>query len=275
MKCAEFQSQLPVMLKQQLDTGSLVIAEQHLATCPQCLLRWSEAVEAMQAPAQNRNFSANVLSAMGMDPCAAALDALCEQSGLENRIDDTVALHLETCASCAELSLTLQQLNFELPSLRELPVPPGFTARTLKALGQTGRQQETDSAPSTWQQKLRGIARRPRFAIEASYVLSLCLVLAVASPTFGGNGLEEVNDLITSARDLGEQQYQILKQQNDLLMRSSKEQWNKIYDTTYVQIATNTKRTQQWFNQQTTQLLESFESAQQTLFGGEEPSQNI
>ncbi len=94
--------------------------------------------------------------------------------------DDRALLeaHLEHCPACAALARNLAVLRATLPSFASLDPGPSFTAQVLAA---TSRAQPATLADrlSAW---LRPWLSRPRFALEAAYVCTLLLVLAVGNP---------------------------------------------------------------------------------------------
>lgn len=277
MNCRDFQLNLPEMLADQLGDSLLLEAEQHLGCCPRCLVQWTEALTGTQSQPAQAKLASKVLNILQLDVCVAAQDALCEQKPEILALDESLAMHLETCPDCAALSQVVLQLNHELPALREIQAPIFFTSRVL---ARTSKQRPTPNEPSviqknTWRSLSKRISQRPRFAIEAAYVLSLSLVIAIGTPALGLDRRSDVDQIISSARSLGEQQSQMLREQNDQIVRSSREQWVKLYDTTYTQITTNTQRTQDWINTQAAQLMQTVEFAQETLFGSAEQQQNI
>jgi predicted anti-sigma-YlaC factor YlaD len=277
MNCADFQHYLPQMLAEVLEPSQLLLVEQHLASCPQCLVLWTDALADGQALSVQPSLASNVLNTLGLNPCIAAQDALCEHKDPTLQLDTTVALHLEGCPDCAALSQTVLELNRELPTLCEIPVPEKFT---LQVLARTSRQVQmptefTNIKRKSWRSMAKRVSQRPRFAIEAAYVLSLSLLFVISTPTLGLDRRDDVDQIIYSARSLGELQSQIIREQNDLILRSGREQWDKLYDTTFTQITVNTQRTQEWINAQATQLMRTVESAQETLFSSENQQQNI
>lgn len=277
MNCADFQLKLPAMLAEKLSPSTLLQTEQHLASCPDCLVKWSDTIAVQAAQSSRPNIAANVLNALGLDTCIAAQDALCDHRCDTLQLEPTVAMHLESCPDCAALSQIVLRLNNELPTLCEKSVPLNFTLRVLNRTSYVKQApaKNTATGKQSWRAFARQVSQRPRFAMEAAYVLSLSLVITLGTPLFGQDGLNDVNQIISGARILGEQQSQLILEQNNLLVRSSREQWDKLYDTTYTQITTNTQRTQEWLNEQATQLLQTVESAQETLFGPNSPQQNI
>lgn len=277
MNCADFQLNLPAMLAEKLSPSTLLQTEQHLASCPHCLVQWSDTIAAQAAQSSSPNIAANVLNTLGLDSCIAAQDALCDHKCDTLQLEPTVAMHLESCPDCTALSQIVLRLNAELPTLRDISVPLGFTLRVLNRTNYVRQAPANDLATGkqSWRAFAKRVSQRPRFAIETAYVLSLCLVLTLGTPLFGQDGLSDVNQIISGARTLGEQQSQLIREQNNLLVRSSREQWDRLYDSTYTQITTNTQRTQEWINEQATQFMQTVESAQETLFGPNSAQRNI
>jgi hypothetical protein len=106
-----------------------------------------------------------------------------------------LALHLEGCAECRALSAALAALAEDLPALAEVPPEPGFVegvlARTSQAapavpvLERWVRRAESvaDAVAGAWRRSWPAWVRRPRFAWEAAFVLTLVL-----TPVFAAAG---------------------------------------------------------------------------------------
>jgi hypothetical protein len=67
----------------------------------------------------------------------------------------------------------------ELRGLAEMDPGPGFTARVLR---HTSQRPAAERWRAGWAAGWRALVRRPRFAWEAAYVVTLCIVLAVGNP---------------------------------------------------------------------------------------------
>lgn len=106
-----------------------------------------------------------------------------------------LALHLEGCAGCRALAAALSALAEDLPALAEVPPEPGFVEGVL---AHTSRAAPAVPVLERWARRLAGSlaalagawrrtwpvwVRRPRFAWEAAFVLTLVL-----SPVFAAAG---------------------------------------------------------------------------------------
>lgn len=134
---------------------------------------------------------------------AAALDPGTAPADWARRPE--IAAHLRCCASCQDWldafvagerawadapdaaftervvarTSVLDTILGELPALAEMDPGPGFAERVLLATS-------LKPAPEGWRSRLAGawpaLVRRPRFAWEAAYVATVCLVLAFGNP---------------------------------------------------------------------------------------------
>lgn len=106
-----------------------------------------------------------------------------------------LSLHLEGCAGCRALAAALAALAEDLPALAEVSPEPGFVEGVL---GRTSRAAPAVPVPERWARRLSASpaalagawrrawpvwVRRPRFAWEAAFVLTLVL-----SPVFAAAG---------------------------------------------------------------------------------------
>lgn len=106
-----------------------------------------------------------------------------------------LALHLEGCAECRALAAALAALARELPALAEVAPDPAFVAdvlaQTSRAAAATAPPRRPARAPATpwvglaaaWRRSWPRWVRRPRFAWEAAFVLTLVL-----SPVLAASG---------------------------------------------------------------------------------------
>lgn len=153
----------------------------HHAACVSCQ-RWLETfMQGLEDARGLATVAAGVAARTGGRPCERARD-------LAGRaVDDPLAAmdralvdgHLAVCADCREFVLTLEAVVATLPELAELDPGPVFTARVLAATSQRPARAR-DFA--WWQRQWDALVRRPRFAIEAAYALTLCLVLVTGNP---------------------------------------------------------------------------------------------
>ena len=90
-----------------------------------------------------------------------------------------VAQHLAACADCRDVAAEMAAAIATLPTLAVLDPGPWFTARVLAA---TSRRQAAARFADRWRQAWSSLAERPRFALEAAYVLTLVFVLVAGNP---------------------------------------------------------------------------------------------
>lgn len=141
------------------------------------------------------------MSALACDRCRGLLigDAVTAAARAE------VAAHLTACPACRAFAEALRAgdqawlaedeaafcdgvlartsladaLAEELRNLAEMDPGPGFTASVLL---HTSERPAAERWRAGWAAGWRALVRRPRFAWEAAYVVTLCLVLAVGNP---------------------------------------------------------------------------------------------
>lgn len=132
-------------------------------------------------------------------PVCGRAHELLPAEGLPETDRRLLALHLEGCAECRALAAALAALAEDLPALAEMAPEPGFAE---DVLARTSRAAPAVPALERWARRLAGglsgnwaalaggwrrtsavWVRRPRFAWEAAFLLTLVL-----SPVFAAAG---------------------------------------------------------------------------------------
>lgn len=143
----------------------------------------------------NRDFVRDVLARTSGSACDRACGLLPEltDGSLELLDRQLVRRHLEHCAGCRALAVTLGWLGGELASLVELDPGPDFTAgvlartsgrgaaaqaRRTAQVAQSGPGGLMDRLGQWWQDRIL----RPGFALQAAYAATVILVLLTATP---------------------------------------------------------------------------------------------
>ena len=135
-------------------------------------------VPEVEAPS---DLAASVLARTTGSACSRAREILPSLTGeTATSVDaELLALHLERCGPCAELSLALDRLAVDLPALAEVRPDRRFAwevlARTARRPSQ-GLDTPLRRPAAVWQR----LVVRPRFAAEGAYLGSL-LIAAVVS----------------------------------------------------------------------------------------------
>jgi len=153
----------------------------HPAMCPGCR-RWLEAFASGQAAAAGAlGLAAGVMARTAHGACTRAreLSAVAIDEPLPAMERALVASHLENCAGCRAVVPEMEGALAALPSLAAIDPGPAFTARVLAA---TSRRPACSRALDRWRRRWETLVLRPRFAIEAAYALTLCLVLVTGNP---------------------------------------------------------------------------------------------
>lgn len=162
-----------VLLKRRPDLAA------HHAECLSCR-RWLEAFTAgTEAVAGVPAFAAGVMARTAATACARAreLSASAFDAPLPAVERSLVEAHLEICAGCRAVVAEMVTAMAALPALAEAEPGPWFAARVLAAT--SGRPAPAREA---WRRRWAALVSRPRFAIEAAYALTLCLVLVTGNP---------------------------------------------------------------------------------------------
>jgi hypothetical protein len=212
--CHDFEARLEALDTLPADERAACL--RHAAGCPECselleLARMGMLAEEEEAGAPVESLVGAVMASTSGPACDRALERLaaCTDAGADGApADPLVALHLETCPGCRSLAGAMAALAVDLPRLAEVRPDSGFAdqvlRRTLPATVRLRRWWRSTAGPAflgTWER----LARRPRFAWEAAFVVTVAfLPLIVASgPTLAAapaRGAEEVARLAKEAR---------------------------------------------------------------------------
>jgi anti-sigma factor RsiW len=184
VRCRDVIERLDRLAAGGLDARERREVERHLESCAGCAgLARALGEDAQDLP--EIDLVASVLERTSGSPCASAWERL--PGWVDAELGETdaalVRSHVEGCAGCAALAGALARLREELPLLAEPRLDDRFTTDVL-------RRTSRSSAPVTAQAPLRdrlrewiqGLARRPRFALEASYVGGVLLFLVFGTP---------------------------------------------------------------------------------------------
>ncbi|MCB1045107.1 MAG: hypothetical protein KDC35_19345 [Acidobacteria bacterium] len=131
---------------------------EHIRNCDTCMSCWVDQLGSV--PDQVTAFIKNT----SLDPCQALQTRLI--GGID---DDLLQEHADHCKPCGELVAALDWADNNLTALREDIPDPNFVATVIAVT--------SGSRPwwSTMMKKLSQLAMRPRFALEASFVMSIVL----------------------------------------------------------------------------------------------------
>lgn len=112
---------------------------------------------------------ADVTALTGIDPCKSSR----EHIFFDEDADPLLAEHLGNCESCAELALTVMQMGGDLAFLTDLEPDDGFVSDVMKATLPKARPLLAQGL----RERLQTLIRRPRFAMESAFVLTLAVFL--------------------------------------------------------------------------------------------------
>jgi predicted anti-sigma-YlaC factor YlaD len=183
MNCEAFERRLDDLLDGRCTADGWREAEAHLAGCPRCR-RVFEAVagraDDMDA-AGHESLAGSILARTSGGGCEAARDWLCDfvDGSLAAFDRDLVGGHVDHCPACAELAATLAETASVLPSFATLAPRFGIIPGVLAATSRRPVRQTLGDRVSAW---LARAAERPRFSLEAAYVLTVLLLVVLGNP---------------------------------------------------------------------------------------------
>ena len=177
--CRRFEDVLEAFLDGTLADADARAARAHLRTCPDC----HELALIAGAPVQSApDLTTQVLARTSGPSCERAKENLCEfvDGGAGTVEAELIRMHISACADCALLSNVLVELTTDLPLLAEIRLDERFTADVL------ARTIPAPRKTATWidrlVQGLDQLMRRPRFAFEGAYVLTVLLLVVLGVP---------------------------------------------------------------------------------------------
>jgi hypothetical protein len=153
----------------------------HPAGCDDCRAWLAAFVRGSMTVAGLPGFAAGVIARTAPAPCARArhLSAAAFDGPLPDVDRMLVAEHLDGCAACRAVVAEMTACVATMPELAAGEPDAGFYARVLAA---TSRRPERGAWWGTVRRRWNALVNRPRFALEAAYALTLCLVLATGNP---------------------------------------------------------------------------------------------
>lgn len=177
MDCDRFHAWLEAFLAGDLDEDRSIAMRAHAAGCTEC----AAVVGAGSAPALDDDLVLRpVLAATSGRSCARVQDVLAGDPEADEARRRWAAAHIAHCPHCADVARVLDELPLILPTLASADPGPDFTAGVLLA---------TLPRPSLWSVFLTRMRdhfarwrRRPEFAQELSFALTVLLVLVTLVP---------------------------------------------------------------------------------------------
>jgi len=165
--------------------------ERHLEGCDACSeLHATRAVQLEAGVGPPADLVEAVLVRTSGPACRSSHDRLADWTdGMLAPADAALMRsHLERCDPCNALARTMARMSGELPLLAELEPGPGFAELVLERTSLTRATPTASSGTERWAAYWGELFRRPRFALEASYVGAIGLFLVFgtsASPLAG------------------------------------------------------------------------------------------
>lgn len=186
MDCRHFEAHLEALLAGELPPAERAACERHAEGCPHCreLLELAGAAGGGAPPgAADAGLVGRVLAETSGPACRRAGELLAGRLDrpLADPLDrELLDLHLSDCGDCRALAGVLARLADDLPGLAEIRPDRDFVDDVLAAT-LPARVRWRRRASSVWSRRFAAWARRPRFAWEAAFVLTLALLPVLAS----------------------------------------------------------------------------------------------
>ncbi len=182
MTCERFQAAVVASDEVAVDLTRQGAVADHAASCASCRAWVAAYIEgcARWLDETDRHMATNVMATTAGDVCASTRRRL---TGVPDSQPDSaaaalVADHLGRCEECRVFADVWSRVSQALPGLAELDPGPGFASAVL---ARTSRRRR-----SPWLDRLRAagtrLARRPRFAWEVAYAVTLIWLLTFGPP---------------------------------------------------------------------------------------------
>lgn len=187
MDCHDFEDRFETFLAGELPAGERAACREHLDRCPAC----RELLELARPPveADNRateeDLVGRILARTAGPACGRAGELLASRldgsdAGEDPLERELLELHLAGCDDCRALARVLVALARDLPSLAEVRPDPRFVDDVVaRAVPVTVRWRRALSR--SWSRRWSSWVRRPRFAWEAAFVLTLAFLPVLSS----------------------------------------------------------------------------------------------
>lgn len=183
-RCSDFEDRLGDLLEEALPHEDTAVVREHMTECPRCrqLMEVARGRMDLLPAGSGQELAREILRKTIGSACARVREQICDYvDGRLSREDSNIlAIHIENCEVCRELTETLQRLTKALPHMADLDPGAAFTRRVLAV---TCRREQSnfgrgDLLAGWW----NAVVRRPRFAWEAAYVGTLILALVIGNP---------------------------------------------------------------------------------------------
>jgi len=183
MDCTRFDQRLDALLEGSCTAAEWQKAETHARACPRCrsLLDAMAGRGNAQDEAAAEALAETVLARTSGAACDAARGRLAdlvdgELAGIDREL---VEGHLARCEPCAALADAMAQATALLPGFAELRPPADLAPAVFAATSRRPAPPSFDERVAAW---LARLAARPRFSLEAAYLCTLLIFIAVGNP---------------------------------------------------------------------------------------------
>jgi anti-sigma factor RsiW len=185
MNCQSYDARLDALLDGRCSQAEWDEAETHLAACARC----RQVFEAMSGRGGDLDDAGHEALATAVvaktsgagRACDSARDRICAyvDGDLDSLDRDLVEGHLQHCAACAALAAAVAEQTAVLRTLAALPPRTTFAGQVIGATSRRPLEPSLGERIGAW---LSRAAQRPRFAVEAAYVMTVLLLIVFGNP---------------------------------------------------------------------------------------------
>ncbi|HXV76375.1 MAG TPA: zf-HC2 domain-containing protein [Candidatus Polarisedimenticolaceae bacterium] len=178
--CDAFERQLEALLDGRSSAAARARAVRHLRVCGDCaeLMRL-----ATMPPPGPVDLVDGVMARTAGSACAPVRRRLCAlvDGELDPLQAEQARSHVDSCADCATLLAVLGALPAALVLLREMALDDRFTADVLARI--RSLPSKAPGRTPSWLRRAVQLLERPRFPLEAAYVMTTLVVLFAGIPS--------------------------------------------------------------------------------------------
>jgi len=183
MTCDRFRATVIGMESLPDSLAAWPLLQAHASSCEPCrrwIGRYAAGAELWREEA-GADVAMPVMAATGGAPCDRARELLASipDGALDPTDASLLAAHASRCVECRTFGVTVASITDALPILAEWDPGPGFAAAVL---ARTSRRPAADTLGDRWRAAWQRLLQRPRFALEAAYVVTLCWLLIFGQP---------------------------------------------------------------------------------------------
>ncbi len=193
MDCQGLRRRMADMMAGRLPAAEQDAAHDHLTHCPDCLEVWSRGLGELP------ELAAEVMAQTAPDLCSQAQSLIPDlaDGALANVEAALASSHTASCRDCGPLAHAMDRLAHDLPGMAEIEPDAVFARDALAAM----LPAPPNPRPrATWREIWRDLVKRPRFAMEAAFIVALLVVVGLELT----RGLEPIPQLHAGSASLAQ-----------------------------------------------------------------------